>query len=53
VVAGVLSAWTFGYGNWSRRRGERAGVLRAAAAQATPAALEAGDAELSAEPPPP
>jgi hypothetical protein len=53
VVAGVLSAWTFGYGNWSRRRGERAGVLQAAAAQAAPTARDSGDAEVSAEPPQP
>ncbi len=43
AVAGVLAAWTFGYGNWSRRRGERAGVVQAAAVQTTPATVEAGD----------
>jgi hypothetical protein len=53
VVAGVLAAWTFAYGNWSRRRGERAGVLQAAAVQGTPATFEAGDPEASAEPPSP
>jgi hypothetical protein len=52
VVAGVLAAWTFGYGNWSRRRGERAGVLAAAAAQTTPLTRETGDPEPTAEPPP-
>jgi hypothetical protein len=52
VVAGLLGAWTFGYGNWSRRRGERAGVLQVAAANATPAAQPAGDAGPSAGPPP-
>jgi hypothetical protein len=53
VVAGVLAAWTFGYGNWSRRRGERAGVLLVGATQATPPTLQAGGPEVSAEPPQP
>jgi hypothetical protein len=53
VVAGVLGAWTFGYGNWSRRRGERAGVLQAAAGQTTPATRQAGDPEVGPESPPP
>jgi hypothetical protein len=53
VVAGVLAAWTFAFGNWSRRRGERAGVLEAALAQTTPATQQAGGPDLSAEPPPP
>lgn len=51
VVAGVLAAWTFAYGNWSRRRGERAGVLQAAAALTTPAPGETGDPQESPEPP--
>jgi hypothetical protein len=53
AVAGVLAAWTFAYGNWSRRRGERAGVVQAAAAQSTPLTHQTGNAQLSAEPPPP
>jgi hypothetical protein len=33
VAAGVLSAWTFGYGSYQKRRGER--LMAAAAAQRT------------------
>jgi hypothetical protein len=51
VVAGVLGAWTYGYGNWSRRRGERAGVLQAVAAQPAPAIENAGP-DVTAETPP-
>jgi hypothetical protein len=53
VVAGVLAAWTFGYGNWSRRRGERAGVLQAAGVQPTPVTGDTGGPDVSANPPSP
>jgi hypothetical protein len=42
VVAGLLVAWTIGYGRWQRRKGERAGAVAAAQAQPTPATQEAG-----------
>jgi hypothetical protein len=51
VVAGVLGAWTYGYGNWSRRRGERASVLQAAAAQPAPAIQNVGP-DVTAQTPP-
>jgi hypothetical protein len=51
VVAGVLIAWTIGYGNWSRRRGERAGAGQAAAAETTSVTQMSEQAEPSAEPP--
>jgi hypothetical protein len=51
VVAGLLGAWTFGYGNLSRRRGERAGVLQAAAAQPTPGTHGEGPAATAERPP--
>jgi hypothetical protein len=50
VVAGVLSAWTFAYGNWSRRRGERAGVLQAAGAQPAPVTGDTGGPDVRADP---
>jgi len=52
VVAGVLGAWTFGYGNWSRRRGERAGVLQVATAQPAKATEDDSGPDVTAEPPP-
>jgi hypothetical protein len=61
AVAGLLAAWMLGYGNWSRRRGERA-ASQAAAGQTSPDAQEAHrpqeaqpafEAQASAEPPPP
>ena len=57
AVTGVLFAWTFGYGQRSKRRGERA-MANAAAAQPTPAthaaqvAEEAAEVQASAEQPP-
>jgi intracellular septation protein A len=55
VVAGVLVAWTIGYGRLQRRRAERAGFVQAvaqptAATQATGNAEVAGEAQASAEP---
>jgi hypothetical protein len=51
VVAGALGAWTFGYGNWARRRGERAGVLQAATAQPSKATEDGAGPDATAEPP--
>jgi hypothetical protein len=57
AVAGALFAWTFRYGQRSKRRGERA-MASAAAAQAAPAthaaqvAEEAAEVQASAEQPP-
>ena len=51
VVAGLLGTWTVGYGNWSRHRGERAGVLQAAAAQPT-LGTHGGGPDVTAETPP-
>jgi hypothetical protein len=48
AVAGVLFAWTYCYGQRSKRRGERA-MANAAAAQPTPAAHPAHVAEEAAE----
>jgi intracellular septation protein A len=50
VVAGLLVAWMIAYGNWKRRRGERAGYVPAASAQASPATLLGQTAEANAEP---
>ncbi len=50
VVAGALAAWTVGYGNLQRRRGERAGVVQAAAVQPTQGSQVAPGAQPSAEP---
>lgn len=60
VVAGVLFAWTFGYGRRSKRRGERAMANAAAAQQAQPTAAthaaqvaeEAAEVQASADQPP-
>jgi len=52
VVAGLLGAWTVGYGNWSRRKGERAGVLQAASVRPTPATRDDEDSDATAAPPP-
>jgi hypothetical protein len=51
AVAGVLVAWMLGYGNWSKRRGQRAAAA-ATQAQLTPATQVARQAAASAEPPP-
>jgi hypothetical protein len=62
VVTGMLVAWMIAYGNWARRRGERAGVVQAAPARTTPAQKApatqtapatqlAEEAEANAEPP--
>ncbi|MGB6455927.1 MAG: hypothetical protein WBH47_15750, partial [Streptosporangiaceae bacterium] len=48
AVAGVLVAWMLGYGNWSKRRGERVAV-QAAQDQLTQAARQA---TASAQPAP-
>jgi hypothetical protein len=50
VVAGLLVAWMIAYGNWKRRRGERAGYVPAASAQASPATRLGQTAEANAEP---
>jgi intracellular septation protein A len=50
VVAGLLVAWMIAYGNWKRRRGERAGYVPAASAQASPATQLGQTAEANAEP---
>jgi hypothetical protein len=50
VVAGLLFAWTFGYGRWSKRRGERAAAEAAAAEPARPDSVQSGDPEESADP---
>jgi hypothetical protein len=54
LVAGVLVAWMLGYGNWSRRRAERAGFVPATTAPPAPpsaAAPVASEIPPSAEPP--
>jgi hypothetical protein len=57
VVAGMLVAWMVAYGNWAKRRGERAGFVPPAPAQTTltrttPATQLAEEAQANAEPPP-
>ncbi len=51
AVAGVLVAWMLAYGNWSKRRGERAGHVQAALAESTNPVVQ--ETDTSAEPPHP
>lgn len=51
AVAGALVAWMLGYGNWSKRRGERA-AAQAGQAEMTPTTQVARQATAGAEPPP-